>query len=59
MDSGTGAAEGTVVAMSKAIALPLHRQGIEGEQRISEQIAHASQIFYALSGLHCAQHTCY
>ena len=47
------------MAMGKAIALPLHRQGVEGEQRVGEKFAHAREILDALSGLNRAQHAGY
>ena len=50
------ATEGAVGTLGEGEALPLHREGIEGEKVVGEQIAHASQVFDALGGLNGAQH---
>ena len=50
------ATESTVGALDKVEALPLHREGIEGEKAVGEQIAHVSKIFDTLGGLNGAQH---
>ena len=55
-DGGSGAANGARVAVAHLHRPELHGLGIEGQQPVGQQLAHAREIFQRLGCLNGSQH---